>query len=85
MTPRPDVSWQAVALDARVQGPHQTNLNGRLQLDQVSGGGGGVQRLVADVAGDQGLMRSTRRPKGCASRRSTGPVRGSAAHSGCHR
>ena len=58
MTPRPDVSWQAVALDARVQGPFtRPTVNGRLQLDQVSGGGGGVQRLVADVAGDQGLMR----------------------------
>jgi translocation and assembly module TamB len=58
MTPRPDVSWQAVALDARVQGPFsRPNVNGRLQLDQVNGGGGGVQRLVADVAGDQGLVR----------------------------
>ncbi len=58
MTPRPDVSWQAVALDARVQGPFiRPTVNGRLQLDQVNGGGGGVQRLVADVAGDQGQMR----------------------------
>jgi translocation and assembly module TamB len=58
MAPRPDVSWQAIALDARVQGPFsRPNVNGRLQLDQVNGGGGGVHRLVADVAGDQGLMR----------------------------
>jgi translocation and assembly module TamB len=58
MTPRPDVSWQAIALDARVQGPFaRPNLNGRLQLDQVSAAGAGVQRLVADVAGDQGLVR----------------------------
>ncbi|HEX4174016.1 MAG TPA: translocation/assembly module TamB domain-containing protein [Acetobacteraceae bacterium] len=58
MTPRPDVSWQAIALDARVQGPFaRPNLNGRLQLDQVSSAGAGVQRLVADVAGDQGLVR----------------------------
>ena len=50
MTPRPDISWQAIALDARVQGPFaRPTVNGRLQLDQVNGGGGGVQRLVADV------------------------------------
>jgi translocation and assembly module TamB len=58
MTPRPDVSWQAVDLDARVQGRFdRPNVNGQLRLDQLSAGGGGVQRLIADVAGDQGLMR----------------------------
>ncbi len=39
MTPRPDVSWQAVALDARVQGAFERpNVNGQLRLDQVDGG-----------------------------------------------
>ncbi len=58
MTPRPDVSWQAIALDAHVQGPFdRPNLNGRLQIDQAKSGDAGLQRLVADVAGDQGLVR----------------------------
>jgi translocation and assembly module TamB len=58
MTPRPDVSWQAVALDARVQGSFdRPNLDAQVRLDQLSAAGGGVQRLIADVAGDQGLVR----------------------------
>ena len=58
MTPRPDVSWQAIDLDARVQGTFdRPNVKGQLRLDQLSAGGGGVQRLIADVSGDQGLMR----------------------------
>ena len=58
MTPRPDISWQAIALDARIQGPFaRPILNGRLQIDQAKSGDAGVQRLVADVAGDQGLVR----------------------------
>jgi translocation and assembly module TamB len=58
MSPRPDVSWQAVALDARVRGPFaKSNVNGRLQLDEVNAGGGGLRRLVAEVAGDQGLVQ----------------------------
>ncbi len=57
MTPRPDVSWQAVALDARVQGAFERpNVNGQLRLDQVDAAGGGVQRLTADIAGNQGLV-----------------------------
>ncbi len=57
MTPRPDVSWQAVALDARVQGAFERpNVNGQLRLNQVEAAGGGVQRLTADIAGDQGLV-----------------------------
>ena len=57
MTPRPDVSWQAVALDARVQGPFERpNVNGQLRLDQVDAAGGGVQRLTTDIAGNQGLV-----------------------------
>jgi translocation and assembly module TamB len=58
MTPRPDVSWQAIALDARVRGPFdRPNLNGRLQVDQAKSGDARVQRLVADIAGDRGLVR----------------------------
>ena len=57
MTPRPDVSWQAVALDARVQGAFERpNVNGQVRLDQVNAAGGGVQRLTADIAGNQGLV-----------------------------
>ena len=57
MTPRPDVSWQAVALDARVQGAFERpNVNGQLRLDQVDAAGGGVQRLTADISGNQGLV-----------------------------
>ncbi len=57
MTPRPDVSWQSVALDARVRGPFERpDVNGQLRLDQLSAAGGGVQRLAADIAGNQGLM-----------------------------
>src|SRR5205823_5915533 len=58
MTPRPDVSWQAIVLDARVQGPFdRPNVNGQVHLDQLSAGGGGMQSLVADLSGDQGLAR----------------------------
>jgi translocation and assembly module TamB len=57
MAPRPELSWQAVALDARVQGAFTApDLNGHLQLDGLKAGNAGIERLTAEIRGDQGQM-----------------------------
>jgi translocation and assembly module TamB len=55
MRPRPDVSWQAIALDAQVQGaftsPHGA---GELRIDQLEAVGAGVRNLMFNLQGDAG-------------------------------
>ena len=55
MTPRPDVSWQAVTLQAHVTGewlrPHAT---GTLDVDELAAAGASVRRLQAALTGDLG-------------------------------
>ena len=55
MTPRPDISWQAVSVAAHIRGPfEQPELSGRVRIDALKAAGAGVARLTADVSGDRG-------------------------------
>jgi len=57
MTPRPDVSWQSVALQARVHGPFTApDAAGQLRIEGLAAAGAAVQRLVADVQGNAGRI-----------------------------
>lgn len=55
MAPRPDMSWQAVELDAHVHGPLTApQASGDLRIDGLAAAGGGVARLVAKLDGNAG-------------------------------
>ncbi len=55
MTPRPDISFQAVALDAHVHGPFvKPDAAGHLRIDQLDAFGAGLRRLTAEVQGSAG-------------------------------
>jgi len=57
MTPRPDVSWKGITLQARVHGPFTTpDANGQLRVDGLAAAGAGVGRLVADIQGNAGRI-----------------------------
>ncbi len=57
MTPRPDVSWQGIALQARVRGPFTTpDASGQLRIEGLAAAGAAVQRLVADIQGNAGRV-----------------------------
>lgn len=58
MSPRPDLSWQSVALNARVQGPFaKPEAAGTLNIDALSAAGAGISRLAAQVQGDAGAVK----------------------------
>ncbi len=55
MTPRPDVAWQGVTLQAHVQGPFaKPDATGHLQIDSLAAAGAAVGRFVADIQGNAG-------------------------------
>jgi translocation and assembly module TamB len=55
MTPRPDIAWQDVSLDARMQGPFtRPELSGHVRIDALKAAGAGVTRITADLAGNAG-------------------------------
>jgi len=57
MTPRPDVTWQSVALQARVHGPFTApDAAGQLQIEGLGAAGAEVRRLVADIQGNAGRI-----------------------------
>lgn len=57
MTPRPDVSWQSIALQARVHGPFTApDASGQLRIEGLAAAGAMVQRLVADIQGNAGRV-----------------------------
>ncbi len=57
MTPRADVSWQGITLQAHVAGPFTTpDATGQLRVDRLMAGGAGVQSLVADIQGNGGQV-----------------------------
>ncbi len=57
MTPRPNVSWQSVALQVRVHGPFTTpDASGQLRIEGLAAAGAALQRLVADVQGNAGRV-----------------------------
>jgi translocation and assembly module TamB len=58
MTPRPDVSWRSVSLDAHVHGRFTApTATGTLRLEGLEAAGAGLGRLTADLSGDQGEAR----------------------------
>jgi len=57
MTPRPDVAWQSVALQARVHGPFTApDATGQLRIEGLAAAGAEVRRLVADIQGNAGRI-----------------------------
>jgi len=57
MTPRPDVSWKGIALQARIHGPFTgPDASGQLRVDALAAAGAGVGRLVADIEGNAGRI-----------------------------
>lgn len=57
MKPAPEVSWQAVQLQAHVKGPFsKPDATGHLQVDQLAAAGSAVRQLSADLSGNQGQV-----------------------------
>ncbi len=57
MVPRPDVSWQAVALEAHLHGPWtRPRAQGRFGIDGLAAGGAALRRLSATMEGDLGAV-----------------------------
>jgi translocation and assembly module TamB len=57
MTPRPDLSWQSVALDAHVHGPFtRPKAAGNLRIEALQAAGTSLRRLSAEVSGDEGAV-----------------------------
>lgn len=57
MAPRPDLRWQAVALDARVRGPFtRPEAQGTLRIDALQAAGAAIAQLQASVRGDAGQV-----------------------------
>jgi translocation and assembly module TamB len=57
MTPRPDVAWQSVELQARVHGPFTApDASGQLRIEGLAAVGAAVQRLVVDIQGNAGRV-----------------------------
>jgi translocation and assembly module TamB len=57
MTPRPDVSWQSVDVDARIHGPFaRPDASGRVRIEQLAAAGAAVAHLAADVRGNAGQV-----------------------------
>jgi translocation and assembly module TamB len=57
MTPREDVSWAGISLQARVRGPFtKPEANGQLRVDALQAAGAALQRLTADVQGNAGRV-----------------------------
>ena len=55
MSPRPDISWQDVSLNAHMHGPFtQPELSGQVRIDTLKAAGAGVSRVTADLAGNAG-------------------------------
>ncbi|MBV8578821.1 MAG: hypothetical protein JOZ58_27775, partial [Acetobacteraceae bacterium] len=58
MSPRPDLSWQSVALDARVVGPFtKPQANGTLDIETLNAAGISLRKLAAQVEGNAGQVR----------------------------
>lgn len=58
MAPRPDVSWQSVALDAHVHGKlARPQARATVRIERLAAAGAAIDRLAADVAGDAGHVQ----------------------------
>ena len=57
MQPRPDVSWQAVSLDAHVRGPFEKlDAAGQLRIDSLATNGVLARSVSAEIAGNAGHL-----------------------------
>ncbi len=57
MTPAPNVSWQAIQLQARVRGPFTApDASGRLRVEGLAAAGAGLRLLAADIDGNAGRV-----------------------------
>lgn len=57
MQPRPDISWQAVTLDAHVRGPVTApDAAGRVKIEQLAASGATASNVTADIAGNAGQL-----------------------------
>jgi translocation and assembly module TamB len=57
MSPAPDVSWQSILVDARVQGPWlKPDASGTVAIGSLAAGGARIGALNADVTGNQGQV-----------------------------
>ncbi len=51
MTPRPDLSWQSIALEAKVDGPFiRPAVSGTLDVDRLKGAGASAARIIEGIA-----------------------------------
>lgn len=67
MRPRPDLSWQGIALEATANGPFaRPKANGQLRVDRLSAAGAGVQNIALDLQGDAGLVQANAKLEGVA-------------------
>ncbi len=58
MTPRPDLSWQSLTLNARVQGSFsRPDIDGHLRLERLAAAGGSIGAITADMSGNAGEAR----------------------------
>ena len=57
MAPRPDLSWDSVALQAHIHGPFTTpEVAARAELHGVHGGGASIAALTLDAGGNRGAV-----------------------------
>jgi translocation and assembly module TamB len=65
MTPRPDISWQSVALDAHVKGQFtKPSATATLRIAGLAAAGAAIRSLSADVNGDAGQVALKARAEG---------------------
>ncbi len=58
MSPRPDIAWQSVSLDATLSGPFaRPTAAGTLRIEDLRAGGAEVRTIAADVQGDAGQVQ----------------------------
>jgi translocation and assembly module TamB len=59
MAPAPDLSWQAISLDARIDGPFSgPRVQARVRMDALSAAGATIGTVFATAAGDKGSVRT---------------------------
>jgi len=57
MTPRPDISWSAIALQAHIHGPFKTpDVSAHAVLENLKGGGASIAIFTADATGNRGTV-----------------------------
>ena len=58
MTPRPDLSWQSIALAAKADGPFiRPAVSGTIDVDALKAAGASASHIMAKIQGDSGTLR----------------------------